>query len=162
MKEKKYLINRNILFLVTVIILCILAISFLCVSSKMKQKYNAVKTTQKPTVTVTASSITMTTDPTASLEREDKDLSVQIKIHGLPDQTLELMGISKEELSEEIKRFANASGFCTIKDVYYYGTTTINHEEDTVSAVFCMDAESIYTFSIEYQKKNKKFREEIW
>ncbi len=91
-------------------------------------------------------------------------LQTGMDIKDMDEEVLQLMGVTRAKLSEEIRIVANEYGFASATEVSYYGETVIDHKRNTVSAVFYFEQPKTgtYKFNVIVQRKKKTFRFEPW
>lgn len=97
---------------------------------------------------------------------ELEEMSAELDISSIPDEVIEILGISRENLQKQIKIFANGQGFASERSVCYYGEYTIDSSIGTVSVPLYFDPEDsgmeVFSFNLIYYQESKDFIMEPW
>lgn len=89
---------------------------------------------------------------------EQEEMSADLDISSIPDEIIDALDMTKEELEERIKMFANGQGFAAEKIVYYHGEYTINDSEDTLVVPLYFQPEGIsdtFDFNLVYYRESE-------
>lgn len=96
---------------------------------------------------------------------EQEEMSADLDISSIPDEIIDALDMTKKELEERIKMFANGKGFAAEKIVYYHGEYTINDSEGTLVVPLYFQPEGIsdtFDFNLVYYRESENLVIEQW
>lgn len=90
-------------------------------------------------------------------------------VSDIPEDILELLHVTAEEMSERVRIFANGQGMAGMEEVYCYGEDTVEQEKGTVSVPLYFsvagkdgEEETRYNFEYIFYKETGEYCIQIW
>lgn len=117
-----------------------------------------------------AEQIETTAQPEERVEETEvpelEEMSADIDISSIPDEVVGMLNISKADLKERIKVYANGQGFASETKVYYYGEYSVDNSAGTVSVPMYFAPEGsgsdAFSFNLIYYRESKNLVMEPW